>query len=92
MMKLKVGVLACQGAFSEHVSSLKDLDRLNSGKKFNLEIIEVRSAQDVTADLKGLIIPGGVNSIHSNSSYSKSKSSDKNCQRLHLHQNDHPHY
>jgi len=57
-MKLKVGVLACQGAFSEHVSSLKDLDRQESGKRFDLEIVEVRSAQDVTPDLRGLIIPG----------------------------------
>ena len=57
-MKLKVGVLACQGAFSEHVDSLRNLDRLESGKRFSLEIVEVRSAQDFTEDLKGLIIPG----------------------------------
>ena len=57
-MKLKVGVLAVQGSFVEHVSALKELDRSESGGEFNLEIVEVRSAKNVTKDLVGLIIPG----------------------------------
>ena len=57
---IKVGVLACQGSFSEHVSALKDLDKLENGngKRFKLEVVEIRSSKEIQPDLKALIIPG----------------------------------
>ena len=47
--KLKVGVLALQGAFLEHCSSLE---------KCGCTAVEVRQPEQMT-DLEGLIIPGG---------------------------------
>lgn len=49
MVAMKIGVLALQGDFAEHIDMLK-----NSG----VEAIEVRLPQHL-ADLDGLIIPGG---------------------------------
>ncbi len=46
---MKIGVLALQGAFIEHVKMLRQLD---------VEAVEVRLPQQL-ADLDGLIIPGG---------------------------------
>ena len=46
---MKVGVLALQGAFIEHIKMLKSL---------NVEAVEVRLPQDLEG-LDGLIIPGG---------------------------------
>jgi len=46
---LRIGVLALQGAFAEHVAFLEKLD---------VQAFPVRLAQDLTA-LDGLIIPGG---------------------------------
>jgi 5'-phosphate synthase pdxT subunit len=45
----RIGVLALQGAFVEHITSLK---------KLKVEALAVRSAQDLRS-LDGLIIPGG---------------------------------
>jgi 5'-phosphate synthase pdxT subunit len=47
--KLKIGVLALQGAFIEHIKILQDL---------GVETVEVRLPEDLE-DLDGLIIPGG---------------------------------
>ena len=49
MSTLKIGVLALQGAFIEHIGMLQRL---------GVEAIEVRKAEQL-ADLDGLIIPGG---------------------------------
>ena len=49
MSEIRVGVLALQGAFREHIAILKRLD---------VEAVEVRLAQEL-AGLDGLIIPGG---------------------------------
>ncbi len=46
---MKIGVLALQGDFAEHITMLKNLD---------VEPVEVRLAEHLT-DLDGLIIPGG---------------------------------
>lgn len=46
---MKIGVLALQGAFREHIKILADL---------GVEVVEVRLPQDLL-DLDGLIIPGG---------------------------------
>jgi 5'-phosphate synthase pdxT subunit len=48
-LTLKIGVLALQGAFIEHIGMLQRL---------GVEAIEVRKAEQL-ADLDGLIIPGG---------------------------------
>ena len=47
--KKKIGVLALQGAFAEHIASLQ---------KLNAEALAIRSVQDLEG-LDGLIIPGG---------------------------------
>lgn len=47
--QLKIGVLALQGAFIEHIFALRSL---------GVEAVEVRLPQEL-ADLDGLIIPGG---------------------------------
>jgi 5'-phosphate synthase pdxT subunit len=49
MSTLKIGVLALQGAFIEHIGMLRRL---------GVEAVEVRKAEQL-ADLDGLIIPGG---------------------------------
>ena len=49
MSEVRLGVLALQGAFREHIAMLKRLD---------VEAAEVRLAQELN-DLDGLIIPGG---------------------------------
>ncbi len=46
---MKIGVLAMQGAFAEHIAILK---------KLGAEAVEVRRAEQLS-DLAGLIIPGG---------------------------------
>ena len=46
---MKIGVLALQGAFREHVEALREL---------GVEAVEVRLPRDL-ADIDGLIIPGG---------------------------------
>ena len=46
---MKIGILALQGAFSEHIHMLRQLD---------VETVEVRLPQELK-NLKGLIIPGG---------------------------------
>ena len=46
---MRIGVLALQGAFREHIEILK---------KLNCETVEVRLPEDLSA-LNGLIIPGG---------------------------------
>lgn len=49
MKRMKIGVLALQGAFIEHINILRDL---------GVEAVEVRLPADLE-DLDGLIIPGG---------------------------------
>lgn len=49
MKKVKVGVLALQGAFSKHLDMLK---------KIGAPCLEVRTSKDL-AECRGLIIPGG---------------------------------
>ena len=55
-MRIKIGVLAVQGAFSEHVEALEKLN--NVRPDLDLKIREVRSSSDLSDDLLGLIIPG----------------------------------
>jgi len=55
MKKLKLGVLALQGAVSEHIEVLeKAMKKL----KFNGEVIKVRKRDDLEG-ISGLVIPGG---------------------------------
>lgn len=46
---MKIGVLAMQGAYDEHISILK---------KLNVHAVEIRNKKDLK-DIDGLIIPGG---------------------------------
>ena len=46
---MKIGVLAMQGAYAEHISILKKLD---------VDVVEIRNKEDLK-NIEGLIIPGG---------------------------------
>jgi len=66
--KIRVGVLALQGAFIEHVEMLKSL---------GVKAVEVRTAKDLNG-LDGLIIPGG-ESTTMNLLIGEIKKNMKNC-------------
>lgn len=51
---MKIGVLALQGAFIEHIQILQ---------RIGAEAIQIRQTSDFTADLKGLILPGGESTV-----------------------------
>lgn len=51
---MKIGVLALQGAFIEHKHMLT---------KLGVSAIEIRQLSDFTADLSGLILPGGESTV-----------------------------
>ena len=57
--RLKIGVLAVQGAFIEHKECLESINHDKSLSKSNrFEVIEIRSSDDIHNDMDGLIIPG----------------------------------
>ena len=47
---MKIGVLALQGAFAEHIKMLKHL---------GAETVEIRNGGEFPCDLDGLVLPGG---------------------------------
>ncbi|WP_077610945.1 pyridoxal 5'-phosphate synthase glutaminase subunit PdxT [Clostridium sp. Marseille-P2415] len=51
---MKIGVVALQGGFAEHISALNALGISN---------IEIRKSEDLTDDLDGLILPGGESTV-----------------------------
>jgi 5'-phosphate synthase pdxT subunit len=51
---LKIGVLALQGGFAEHIRILKSL---------GIEPCEIRQRSDFTKDLNGIILPGGESTV-----------------------------
>ncbi|SHJ19404.1 5'-phosphate synthase pdxT subunit [Clostridium amylolyticum] len=54
-MSIKIGVLAVQGAFIEHINALK---------KLNVEAVEIRQLSDLTNnEIHGLILPGGESTV-----------------------------
>jgi len=54
---LTIGILACQGAFLEHLNCLKTIQSLDQ-QGLNLRIVEIRSPKDIHPEMVGLIIPG----------------------------------
>ena len=46
----KIGVLAVQGSFIEHIQAFE---------KLKVEAVDIRSPNDLTDDIQGLVIPGG---------------------------------
>jgi len=52
--KLRVGVLALQGAFIEHIKILKDL---------GVSAFEIRQLKDIKDNFDGLILPGGESTV-----------------------------
>ena len=55
----KIGVLAVQGAFSEHINAFKKALLSVEYQEAGIEIVEVRSADDITEDMMGIVLPGG---------------------------------
>lgn len=53
-MTAKIGVLALQGAFIEHIQVLQDL---------GAETVELRQAADLQQELTGLVLPGGESTV-----------------------------
>lgn len=54
-MAIKIGVLAVQGAFIEHINALK---------KLNVEAVEIRQLSDLTNnEIHGLVLPGGESTV-----------------------------
>lgn len=51
---MKIGVLALQGAFEEHIKMLR---------KLNAEAAEIRQLKDLDAQYDGIIIPGGESTV-----------------------------
>ena len=58
-MAMKVGVLAIQGSFIEHINSLERVKLEEKFKHLNIVVTEIRAVDDLSDDLRGLIIPGG---------------------------------
>ena len=54
---LRIGVLSIQGAFEEHKNALfKCSDYF---RNYRIEAKEIRSIDDITEQLNGVILPGG---------------------------------
>ena len=51
---MKIGVLALQGAFAEHIAALK---------KLGADCLELRQKSDLNCKLDGLILPGGESTV-----------------------------
>lgn len=56
MKSLKIGVLAVQGAFIEHIKALETL---------GADCIELRQLKDVEQELDGIVLPGGESTAQS---------------------------
>ncbi|KAL0584224.1 hypothetical protein ABG067_005882 [Albugo candida] len=54
--KLRVGVLALQGSFKEHIEILKQLEKTQNN--YTLDLIEVRLPEEIES-LDAIILPGG---------------------------------
>ncbi len=52
--RIKIGVLAVQGAFAEHRQILE---------KLGVETFEIRQQRDIAQDFNGLILPGGESTV-----------------------------
>ena len=51
---MRIGVLALQGAFAEHIQRLRELDA---------EAFEIRKTQDLRFSMDGIIFPGGESTV-----------------------------
>ena len=51
---MRIGVLALQGGFAEHVAMLRKLE---------VDCVEIRNRADLQTDLNGLILPGGESTV-----------------------------
>ena len=47
---VKIGVLAIQGSFAEHIKAFE---------RIGADAVEIRSHEDLNEDIRGLVIPGG---------------------------------
>lgn len=56
MTKLRIGVLAVQGAFIEHIEALESL---------GAQCVELRQGEDVLQNFDGLVLPGGESTAQS---------------------------
>ena len=54
LKKIRIGVLAVQGAFAEHRKSLE---------KLGVETFEIRQLRDLDQDFDGLVLPGGESTV-----------------------------
>ena len=57
---MNIGVLAVQGAFSEHEAMLK---KISSQCDIDVNTVEIRQRKDLDTNLDGLILPGGESTV-----------------------------
>ena len=66
--EIVIGVLAVQGSFYEHIDAItrlkSDVYAKNENglknKRVKIKVVDIRSSQDVSTNMRGLIIPGRV--------------------------------
>ena len=66
--EITIGVLAVQGSFYEHIDAItrlkSDVYAKNENglknKRVKIKVVDIRSSQDVSTNMRGLIIPGRV--------------------------------
>ena len=51
---MRIGVLAVQGAFAEHITQVE---------KLGAEAFEIRQLNDISESMDGLILPGGESTV-----------------------------
>lgn len=58
---VKIGILAIQGGFFEHETAFKRcmFTEEFSEKDIELDLVQIRSKDDITPDINGIVLPGG---------------------------------
>ena len=64
-MNITIGILAIQGGFSEHETAFKRCMSCKEYSGIDLELVQVRSSQDLERKLDAIVIPGGKNALSS---------------------------
>lgn len=58
-MIVKIGILAIQGGFLEHINAFKRCSEGYAKKDVKIELLELRNTNDLLDDIDGVVLPGG---------------------------------
>ena len=58
-MIVKIGILAIQGGFLEHINAFKRCSEGYAKKDVQIEMLELRNTNDLLDDIDGVVLPGG---------------------------------